>query len=273
MLVSEIYGKKLDRTKPLSPLQFKALAPSLDLAISKYLNKARIYRGTRREDNIVYTDPTTQPRVSANTKNYYTMLISSGTLPSWKNWPPRDKALICSGDFYTSAGYSYMGDPYVVLPIGNPKIAVASNADFWDSFQLPLNRLNNYIEKFYNELAVAFNAKHDVHIADELPDKSLEEFMLGIHHIEQMVDSDPELAETIFSKTDRMYYAEMKYLKGVLTSGDIVGGLDNFLNPTNAGFKLTDLENYTKTEKEVWFSATAVLIRPEALNQILSEIR
>ena len=273
MLVNEVlYGKKVSRTRELSVEEFKNLYPQIELGINKFLNHQAIYRGTRRKESIIFTDPTTEARRSANTFNYYTLLMSSGTLPSWKNWPQRDRSLICSGNVDDAAGYAWYGDPFVVLPIGNPKIAICPAADFWDSFPLQLNNLNGYLRDYFNNLVYEFNDKYDVHIDNELKDDSLESLLLGLHHLDQMVDSDPELAQDLFGKM-KGYYHEHAILDPIIKSGNIIAGLNNLLDPRSAGFKLIDYADFTKVNKEVWFSAPAVLIRKEPLYEILREIR
>ena len=61
-------------------------------------------------------------RVSQNTNNIYTTLFSD-ILPSWKDYPPRNKSFICTSDYSTALAF---GQPYsyVVLPKNGTNIGI-----------------------------------------------------------------------------------------------------------------------------------------------------
>lgn len=97
------------------------------------------------KDKYGFVDPRKgQPRVSANTYNYYTLLIDD-VLPAWKKYPKRSKSIICSLDD------TYVGK-YLVFPFDRCKIGITQVKDFWWSFnktlESNLDRLVTYLYRF-----------------------------------------------------------------------------------------------------------------------------
>ena len=89
ILFESDYGDKKSRSKPLTVDQFNKLRPKIEIALQKAEQGVKIYRGVRisrdRYDvTMMYTNPTRSERVSANTSNELTLLISR-ILPSWQN--------------------------------------------------------------------------------------------------------------------------------------------------------------------------------------------
>jgi len=92
-------------------------------------------------DDFVLVDPksSSKERIAPfSTANYHNLVISN--LESWKDWPRRNKSLICSG--YDRARSHTGKNLYVVIPFDNTVIATCRTRDFWDSFteiRLPIN--------------------------------------------------------------------------------------------------------------------------------------
>lgn len=106
------------------------------IAINKYIEGNIIWRGVTNSSLALLVDPTKVERRSANTKNYLNLLIS--TLPSWQNYPPRNRSLICSGSKGMAGTYSSSSSnpgAYVVLPFGDPLIGQCPQGDLWASFE------------------------------------------------------------------------------------------------------------------------------------------
>jgi len=119
---------------------FKLIESKYSQAWSKFLEKKIIFRGISG-DYFDYKILKPGLKVSENAYyNLYTRLLS-GVLPSWKDYPVRNRSFICtscigkallyglSDNFYNS-----YEDIYVVLPINNSKIAICPKSDIWDSF-------------------------------------------------------------------------------------------------------------------------------------------
>lgn len=90
---------------------------------------APLWRGMRDHfGEVVTIDPTTGLRKSANTSNYYTLLIDNS--PYFEGWPKRSKSLICSTWHRYASDY---GRLYAIFPFDGVKIAVCHSKDIWET--------------------------------------------------------------------------------------------------------------------------------------------
>lgn len=71
-----------------------------------------------------------EPRVSANTSNYYTLIVDN--LPAWKFFPKRSRSFIGSSDI--DGAYDVGPGPCLMIPFDNAKVGVCPREDFWTSF-------------------------------------------------------------------------------------------------------------------------------------------
>ena len=124
--------------------------------------RKHIFRGTRGLfADFAYVRPSTSERKSANTTNYYTLLMSN--LPAWEKYPKRNRSMICSTNFHNAKSYGGEHDNlYHVFPKDGAKIGVCPENDIWWSFALPnkhrqdMQITNDYFEdivRAYNELS------------------------------------------------------------------------------------------------------------------------
>ena len=91
-------------------------------------NGAVIYRGTSQTSDYIKVKPQNGKRKSAYTLNYYTVAMSQ--LPSFKDYPPRDRSLICSTSTIKTREY---GNTFVVFPLNGTKIGIVNKKDIWYS--------------------------------------------------------------------------------------------------------------------------------------------
>jgi len=78
-------------------------------------------------------------RIAEGSSNIYTRLIS-GVLPSWRNFPKRNKSVICTNSFFVAADYvdysvREKGVVYVVIPPNDAKLVVSPTKDIWIAFK------------------------------------------------------------------------------------------------------------------------------------------
>jgi len=100
-----------------------------------------IFRATGLEEDFYLIDPRKMERKSANTKNYYTLMIDNSE--KWKEYPKRKHSVICA------LNDSYMGNEFRVIPLtkyndilkdyeidlfGGSKWGVCPEYDIWNSF-------------------------------------------------------------------------------------------------------------------------------------------
>jgi len=279
ILFESDYGDKKSRSKPLTVDQFNKLRPKIEVALQKAEQGVKIYRGVRisrdRYDvTMMYTNPTRSERVSANTSNELTLLISR-ILPSWQNWPKRSRSLICSGDYDYAEGYSSIGKPFIVLPIGNPNIGVVSDRDFWDGFNSILPSPSVFNDLFRQFLKV-FNEVFERNILIPRNNMDVELLKSELKVIDHAVVAEREkmlevlkeykdLLDTSYSIWSQDYPIMVK----MLASGDAIKSIDKYYSPTINGFKLVPLSQLEANNNELWFSAPAVLIHPDQFDELI----
>lgn len=267
MLVNEILFEedKYGRTRSLTIEEARALMPRLQVAIHKVSENNQIYRGSPNSEQIVYTDPTTVERKSRNTSNEYTLLFSH-ILPSWSKWPKRSRSLICSEIYSYARGYTHgsgKAEPFIVMPLDNPKIAICPHSDFWASFKIKPDALNSILRDMFAEAR---------QLSDQLPDTTTADGIANM--LKAFDDMDSQAKETIFHNVrdgNSFYARQIEQVIKMLESGNAIAALSQFFDPAKNGFELVDYNNYKSTSNnEVWISAPCVLLRPAAFDQVFN---
>lgn len=267
MLISEILLEydKYGRTTVIDRAKFEELKPQLAVALAQAEKGNRIYRGSPNAAPIVITDPTTAERISRNTSNEFTLLITY-ILPSWKNYPKRTRSIICSEDYHIAAGYARNGAAYIVLPIGDPVVGIAPSNDIWDSFKISPPEFNSFfaeaVERFRKffptaKLPYEFNTAEDV--------------MTVLNAFDQAVKTNPNKAWDWSKDMEYIGGWGTRSLVGIMTSGNCVAGLDAYFGAAANGFDAVPLSKYESGRKrELWISSPAVLIKEDYFNQIMN---
>lgn len=218
----------------------------LVVALNKFASGDRIYRGVEDKKNFsaMVVDPTKAIRVAANTSNYTNMLVSS-VLPSWKGWPPRNQALICTVRVSIAQSYGgyHSSGPHVVLPFGDPVIGVCSNSDFWESFSDGIYppELNDFIERLS-----AYTLQRKINTSTP------EALAADLKQMGEISKSEPYILE-YFSLWER----------NILNAPSLLEKLDAILDPKASGFKMVNLSqlNGAGANNEVWVSAPSLMVR------------
>ena len=141
--------------------------------------KSNIYKGIDdRHNNFMYSDSLIiKKRKSANTLNWSNLLLSN--LPSWFEYPKRNKSHICSTTYNRANNY---GDLYAIIPFDNVKIGICPAYDLWVSFNFGLSDDNFNINTF-NHLIEDF---FDKNLPYKKSDDSYENLLINFKEIEQM---------------------------------------------------------------------------------------
>ena len=103
-----------------------------------YCLKYPIYRGTTDNKEFKFIDPKLHNRTSANTANYYTMILDNS--PLWVDFPERSQSIICSTYNYYAGSF---GTKYRVFPYKEAKFGICPNMDFWNCFAKVTKKLDN----------------------------------------------------------------------------------------------------------------------------------
>lgn len=269
MLINEILVEadtEYNRTKTLTVDEFKAKLPELNLALAKTEQGHVIYRGSPNPWPITYTDPTGYERVSRNTSNELTLLMSY-VLPSWKNWPKRSRSLICSNHFSTASSYSRNQGAYIVLPFGNPDIAIVPGGDIWDAFKMYAPDFNLNFDDIFRTFRLVVPAVN-------WPAKiqTPEQMVQVLKAYDAIMQEHPEVLDQLRDEAGSKRQYGIGTMLDLVTSGDALGSIDRYMSPASNGFVKTPYSEFTKTgdNNEIWFSGPAVLIRSDVFDKLMN---
>lgn len=236
--------------RQITTKQAQEMIPSIQVALSRTKAGFSIYRGLGYKINapFFFLEPGKARRISANTHNYMNILVS--TLPSWEEYPPRDRSLICASKDSNARGY---GQPYVIYPLGDPAIGIVRDIDFWDGFVgLDVQTWNDRLDYKYREFARRA----------DLPNVNLSQ------EPKQFAEQLYQIGEFMQSENANDFVDLAKDMPEVFNR-DPVRTLNSELSPENNNFDLTTLSEYSVSGNcEVWFSAPALAVHHLYRNEI-----
>lgn len=234
--LNENRGKSLSEEEAI-----QLLKDNCSLAIKEYYKDNSIIRGVHTKIPYRYINPKKEsPRKSANTQNYYTLLIDNS--PKWKDYPKRSQSLICATSKWSSYGYNYN-----VFPYDGSKIGVASDSDFWFSFSKTLK--NVMVNDFNIQL---INLMDNFNILD-FDDKSYSEIKKSFD-IFDMYAKHNGIPETI-NKIKRL---SIKWIENY--KGDLMKTVSDVLDPNKNGFSLKKIGDSLPKDREVWTDGECILV-------------
>lgn len=205
-------------------------------------------------------------RTSLNTGNEYTFLISE-FLPSWKDFPKRNRCIIGAGNKEAAEEYMAPGNAlYCLFPRNGALLAVAPTADMWDSFSLLRNNFDiPSIDIFNSRLA-------------DMLSRLCGEADITFREIDEIFrESVPAAVSAIFCKAEENFRknnssAKIKFwweneafadfiVSGLLRGMNLVYLLDELLSPSKNGFQLTPLSKVKKFETEFWTDSQCLFVK------------
>lgn len=221
-----------------------------------------IYRGMKDcEKNISISTP--KLRMSQNTDNIYTKLFSD-ILPSWKNYPKRNRSFICSTSKYKASGYAGNNSGlYIVFPKNGSNVGICSSSDLWFSFETVKYYNESNLPRFMHLLIKYISIFCDIHVApilkmfkQESNSEIIELFntfdnkiLTDNENIDKNIIKDELLLETIISNINNGM--------GILYS------IDKILNPvTNKIYhtNIKSIDTIYSDNCETWTDGTCLFI-------------
>jgi hypothetical protein len=194
------------------------------------------YRGVSNNNRFSYIEPKNFERKSANTDNYYTLLMDN--LPDWKNYPKRSKSIVFTNDREMAVSY---GNCYILFPKNGAKIGIASDSDLWSSFP----QLKKFDILTLLDLVGIIN---DVCKLNSLPrPKTFQE-------LKKIMTRD---IENDWKLPTRIQMSYVKYDTNLTIWNNIIPDM----SPQENGFKLTSPKaNVLKEEHEFWTDSDCYLL-------------
>lgn len=210
-----------------------------------------IYRGIQAyETDYLYVDPSkSSPRMSPYADyNYYNMLLSN--LPSWKDYPPRDKSLICTTS-YDNAEHRQNGDfPLRVLPVDGSKIGVCNECDIWEGFKITVR---SSMQGFNRAMYELFDRNG---VKTRNTDMIYSTFVKACNEIDKVRDTgehDLDIGNNWHNKEWIIDYKDAE--------SKLIDFLDFLLSPGENYFRLVTTGATIPNDREVWTDGESILIR------------
>lgn len=246
---------RLDEIEAYTSVERSNIIKRYEPLLKFYANtNYQIYRGMYNTSPIIFGNGNNMNRRSANTQNYYTLLIDNNA--KWNEFPKRSKSFICSTDTNNASMY---GKTYLVIPLENQPIGICPENDFWWSFKLgnpsdlnaELNNLASWCK--INKLS-------------EISYNILMSQLAKIDTIAIKLFDDEDMLE------EAKYNCSILYEMGYFEEFNLMAVLSKFYDPKLNNFKLQhDVKG--EVDKEVWLSGKVLFIElenewPEILEEL-----
>jgi len=212
-----------------------------------------IYRGVYNNNDFLYINPKQGSlRKSANTSNYYTLLMDNNS--EWKNYPKRSQSIICSTSGSIASTYGVL---FIVLPYDNGKIGVCPSDDLWSSFsnsEIFLSLFNRKLKKLFTYLNIPFK------------DDSIESIRNAFNEFDKEVNENEDYFFEILSKSD----VSSEWIREYIDFFDMDEFIRYKLDPKRNGFKLVKSGDQIKCKNcEVWTDSRSILLKNNGYNREL----
>jgi hypothetical protein len=242
-----------------------------------YTEGCLIYRKDENRGDFLLVNPkiSSQDRIAPYAfKNYHNLLISN--LESWKDWPRRNKSLICASSYRAlSHGGGFIKGPsvdYVIIPFDDTMVATGDRSDFWNCFS-NLPKDEDFMEEDLDRPSIAYYMTLLVNELDRNVKPSLN---TNWNELKSFLEGS-EASEHIISK-----YFTTDYEVLWDDSLNLLENLNILLNPKSNNFKLTDitgvmnlysqLDTNESEARESWFEDESIMIRLDKITEILKEL-
>jgi hypothetical protein len=244
MKINEVTDKRLKIiTTEKDDKLYREIKAKCKQAILALKKERAIFKGLHGSDydyDVYLTNPKLKIRKSQNTSNQYTLLFSN--LPSWKDYPKRNRSLICTTSVSIAKGY---GRTFLVLPLDGAKIGVCPGQDMWDTTLISIGK--------------------NVHTIDFV--EILENRGITGNTYEQLMKSFVKNKSELYSiDTFSSYFiTELKKCNNTVEMEQL---LNKFLNPTHNKFELKSCfslpkmkQSYDDDSYECWTDSESYLVK------------
>ena len=243
--------------------------PEYSDAVAAFKKGKRIYRGDKSQEEHLGIFITPGIRVSQNTSNIYTKLMSE-LLPSWRKYPRRDKCAVCTNSKDMAYHYSKVYC-FSIFPQNGTKIGVCNSGDIWDSFPFLFEMANIYsLTEFVDIIEYLF----ELVLGNEIDTPKL--FRQDVNTIQNVIKQlEKELRKQPYRDFSNINRIELiRYIISEIRHGKSFLRTLNFLmNPRENEFRLVSIKNIpNKSEyssNELWFEGQYLMIREDIARHII----
>ena len=242
-----------------------------------YIEDCLIYRKDEDRGDFLLVNPklSSQDRIAPYaSKNYHNLLISN--LESWKDWPRRNKSLICASSYRAlSHGGGFIKVPkanYVIIPFDDTVVATGDRGDFWNCFpNLPKDE--DFMEEDLDRPSIAYYMISLVYELDRNVKPSLNTNWNELKSFLECSEASEHIISKYFTTDNEVLWDD---------SLNLLENLNILLDPKSNNFKLTDivgvmnlysqLDTNESEALESWFEDESIMIRLDKVTEILKEL-
>ena len=243
-----------------------------------YIEDCLIYRKDEDRGDFLLVNPklSSQDRIAPYaSKNYHNLLISN--LESWKDWPRRNKSLICASSYRAlSHGGGFIKVPkanYVIIPFDDTVVATGDRGDFWNCFpNLPKDE--DFMEEDLDRPSIAYYMISLVYELDRNVKPSLNTNWNELKSFLEGSEASEHIISKYFTTDNEVLWDD---------SLNLLENLNILLDPKSNNFKLTDivgvmnlysqLDTNESEALESWFEDESIMIRLDKVTEILKELK
>jgi hypothetical protein len=221
----------------------------LSTDFSEAMHSQPIYRGMEGSGFYIIAPDKNNPRPSANTYNYYTLIINNSE--PWKQFP--DREIICSTSSRTSQSY---GNVFRIFPKNGAKIGVCPDNDIWGSD----------FESYNNALHDLFKGGDITELTEfENLEKNYQTFLKAC----EWIDKDRNEGAEFEFQTYGVIQVFGDYLKGKAKLIDYLS--TEVFSPKK--FKVMPIATFqAAANKEVWTDATCLAIPTHLVSRMYYKV-
>ena len=248
---------------------------------NKYFEDNLIFRKQEDFGDFVYCEPSTSTadRIAPYARyNFHNLLVSN--LDSWKDWPRRNKSLICASAYRAlSHGASFVkGESvnYLIIPFDKTQIASGDRGDFWNCFSNIPNEPDFCENEDDNRASIAYYMNwliFELGCKDEKERMILSTNWQSFKSFLEGVEVNDYIINKYFTTGNEVMWDD---------NLNLLQNLNILLNPKSNNFKLLDItgtmDYYTKFNPEEseacesWFEGPCLMIRYDKSNDFLNKL-
>jgi len=190
--------------------------------------------------------------------NWHNLIISN--LESWKNFPKRNKSLICAS--FPRAKTHGSKCLYLVIPFDGTEVGICSENDFWNSF-----------ERIRGKIIEPWGSKAFITNWFRLLIKSVCE----MNHIDKIGDNWNEvfpLLDKIYNEQEALIIKNFFFEYGYDKDRTLLENISNFLEPFQNGFKLENkIDELLNNNIECWFEGKSYLVKYSKIREMVNQLK
>lgn len=245
-LLESDYKKKIDKDTAI-----KLIKDNCD-------TKKILYRGMTNTGTFLKVNGADGHRESANTSNYYTVILDKFIKDKGKDLPLRSKSIICTDDHYTATQFG--GEVYIILPYKTTILGKVNASDIWAT-KVKIGNVNlpiEYWNDMYNDTDIDVSSYESII-------KSLEKLLN-----DDLVD-DKDYTEDDLAYSDATEYL---YLAFDFDAKNVSPYIEKAYNIDTLGFKFVtaDKNKIGRTSSEYWIGGDCIAITESAWDKIKDEL-